>query len=126
MTPTSSLDRVETLLGEALEDLKHPKREAPAARCAAALAEAAAELQAFAQVSGGIGSQSAPLRTQLGGLYSRLRRLERLLASAAEFYRGWCAAGTQADSYPAPCYLEEGYQSASWSNPGPALLAFRG
>jgi hypothetical protein len=131
VTLNSQLDRVERLLDEALEDLKRPKGEAPAVRCAAALAEAARELQTFSQVRPEPGSHSSAFRARLAGVPAKLRRLERLLASAAEFYTGWCAAGTQADSYPAPGDLEQGYQSAGWSNPawsnrGPALLAFRG
>ena len=40
MSPKAHLSRVENLLDEALQDLKSLNREAPAARCAAALAEA--------------------------------------------------------------------------------------
>lgn len=131
MTLNARLDCVERLLDEALEDLKHPIRDAPAVRCAAALAEAARELQTFSHARPETGSHTSAFRARLAGLPAKLRRLERLLASAAEFYTGWCAAGTQADSYPAPGDSEQGYQSAGWSNlacsnRGPALLAFRG
>ena len=126
MTLNSRLDRVETLLDEALEDLKCPKREAPAARCAAALAEAACELQTFSQARPGIESQTATLRRQLNGLPARLGHLSALLASAADFYSGWCAAAPAAN-YVEPYSSQTGYQSPGWSNDhGPALLAFRG
>jgi hypothetical protein len=112
---------------EALQDLKSLSHEAPAARCAAALAEASAELRAFAQARYDLGAQAATLPCQLGGLPTKLRRLERLLASAAEFYRGWCAAGAPTADYHASCDSGQSYQSAGWSNePAPALLAFRG
>jgi hypothetical protein len=126
VSPEARLDRVEGLLDKALEDLKCPNREAPAARCASALAEAATELQAFAQVRNEIGLPRATLLGQLSGLAARLRRTERLLASTAKFYSGWCAAAPAAD-YPAPGCSGQNYQPAGWSNdPAPALLAFRG
>jgi hypothetical protein len=127
MNPQAHLSRVENLLDEALQDLTSLKREAPAARCAAALAEASAELRAFSQARYDLGSQHPDLRSQLGRLPTKLRGLERLLASAAEFYRGWCAAGPPAADYQSTGYSGEGYQSFGWSNDsGPALLAFRG
>jgi len=126
LPPDDCLKRVENLLDEALKDLTKVSREAPGSRCAAALAEAAAELQAFAQVNRGTGSQPNTVLRQLSGLPARLRNLERLLASAAEFYRGWCAAAPEAN-YPPTGDSGENYQSSGWSNDsGPALLAFRG
>jgi len=126
VSPQAHLNGVENLLEEALEDLRYPNREAPATRCAAALAEAAAELQAFAQSHREIGPQNPVLRRQLNGLSARLRRMERLLASAAEFYSGWCAAGPTAD-YHASGDSGQSYESAGWStDTAPALLAFRG
>ncbi len=126
MSPEAHLSRVENLLDEALQDLTCVKREAPATRCAAALAEAAAELQSFAQAHREIDPQNSVLRRRLNGLPARLRRTERLLASAAEFYTGWCGAGPTAD-YHASYDSGQSYPSAGWSNePAPALLAFRG
>lgn len=127
MSPKAHLSRVENLLDEALQDLKSLNREAPAARCAAALAEASTDLLSFSQARYDLGSQPASLRNQLSGLPAKLRRLERLLASAAEFYRGWCAAGASAADYQSIAYSGEGYQGSGWLNDsGPALLAFRG
>jgi hypothetical protein len=111
----ASLNRVEALLGEALKDLTAMSRKAPGARCSAALAEAAVELQAFVGTHAETGSQSPSLRRQLSGWPTKLRALQGLLASAAEFYGGWCAAAPVA-AYPVDCHTE----------PGPALLAFRG
>jgi len=126
VSPQAHLNRVENLLDEALRDLSYPDREAPATRCAAALAEAAAELQAFGQTHRELGPQNSFLRMQLNSLPKRLRRVERLLASAAEFYSGWCAAGPTAD-YHASCDSGQSYQTTGWSNDtAPALLAFRG
>ena len=120
----TALDRVENLLDDALTDLTAFNREVPGARCAAALAEAAAELQAFAKVRPQVGSQR--MRKQLSAIPSRLRNIERLLASAAEFYTGWCAAVPAAHS-SASGLAEQSYQSSGWSNDtAPALLAFRG
>jgi hypothetical protein len=126
VSPQAHLNRVENLLDEALQDLRYPDREAPATRCAAALAEAAAELQAFARAHREISPQNSVLRRQLNSLPKRLRRMERLLASAAEFYSGWCAARPTAD-YHASGDSGQSYQTAGWSNDlAPALLAFRG
>jgi hypothetical protein len=126
VSPKAHLKRVENLLDEALEDLRCVNRQTPATRCAAALAEAAVELQAFAQAQPEIDPQNSVLRMQLNGLPARLRRMERLLASAAEFYSGWCAAGPTAD-YHASGDSGQSYESAGWStDTAPALLAFRG
>ncbi len=126
MTLNSRLDRVEKLLDEALEDLTRPNREAPAARCAAALAEAARELQTLSQARPESGSPVSAFRARLAGLPAKLRRLERLLASTADFYSGWCAAAPAAN-YVEPYSSQTCYQSPGWSNDhGPALLAFRG
>ncbi len=126
MNPQAHLSRVENLLEEALQDLISLNREAPGARCVVALAAAGAELQAFSQARYDLRSEHVTLRSQLRGLPTKLRRLERLLASAAEFYTGWCAAAPAADYQPL-CDSGQGYQSAGWSNdPAPALLAFRG
>jgi hypothetical protein len=131
------LSRVEFLLTEAFEDLTALSREAPGSRCAAALAEAAAELQAFAQtqraqVDNPFGNQGATLRKQLSALLPRLRNLDRLLASAAKFYCGWCAAAPVAP-YPVPYPWEQAYASGqsgqaygASNDRSPALLAFRG
>ncbi len=116
MSPKAHLKRVENLLDEALEDLRCVNRQTPATRCAAALAEAQPEID----------PQNSVLRMQLNGLPARLRRMERLLASAAEFYSGWCAAGPTAD-YHASGDSGQSYESAGWStDTAPALLAFRG
>lgn len=122
--PITALDRVENLLADAITDLTAFSREAPGKRCAAALAEAAAELQALAKVPGQLGSQR--VRKQLSAIPSRLRNIERLLASAAEFYTGWCAV-VPAAHFSAPGPAKHSYQSSGWSNDtAPALLAFRG
>jgi hypothetical protein len=126
MSPQAHLSRVDNLLDEALQDLKSLNREVPAARCAVALADASAELRAFSQARYDLGSQPDTLRSQLSALPAKLRRMERLLASAAEFYTGWCAAAPTADQH-ASGDSGQSYQSAGWSNePAPALLAFRG
>jgi hypothetical protein len=125
VTANSGLKRVERLLHEALEDLQRPSREAPAARCATALAEAARELQAIAQTRPEPGLPPAAFRAQLAVLSATLRRLERLLAAAFEFYTGWCAAAPAAD-YPAPRYSGASGQSGWPTESAPALLAFRG
>jgi hypothetical protein len=126
VSQSSSLDRVESLMIEALEDLTSMNRTAPGLRCAAALTEAASEMQAFAQTHSGIGSHTATLRRQLHGLAARLGHLSALLASAADFYSGWCAAAPAANQVE-PYSSQNGYQSPGWSNAhGPALLAFRG
>jgi hypothetical protein len=130
------LQRVETLLDQALDDLTGTgkKGAVPCTRCAAALTEVAAELQSFAGLlterpqerSGLLRGQNcleagdrAALSPQIKALLPRLTRLERLLAAAAEFYRGWCAAG------PAPGYPAPGYETDAWSH-SPALLTLEG
>jgi putative hemolysin len=126
LAANARLSRVESLLDEALRDLTAFSGETPGSRCAAALAEAAAELQAFSQVAGQVGSQSATFRKLLSAFHPRLCNLKRLLASAADFYRGWCAAAPAANQAESYC-SQDGYQFRSSSGePGPALLAFRG
>lgn len=130
------LRRIESLLDQALDDLTGLDDLAgrvlssPCSRCAATLAEAAAELQSFARLVTELqqepGSRERPLLKELAALVPRvkalpprLNRVERLLAAASAFYLGWCAAGPR-PGYPAP-----GYAIDAWS-PGPALLAFEG
>jgi hypothetical protein len=111
------LQRVESLLVQALDDLSGKGSAAPCSRCAVVLTEASAELQIFAGLV--TEPDRAALRPQLQALLPRLSTAERLLAAAAEFYRGWCAAAPQ-PSYPAPCYHGDGLSH------GPALLALEG
>jgi hypothetical protein len=129
------LRRVESLLNQAVEDLTGKDlsgkgRPALCSRCAGALAEASAELQSFAgllkelpQEGNGLAfleeSERAALRRQIEALLPRLGVVQRLLAAAAEFYRGWCAV-VPSSSYPVP-----GYQADDWSH-RPALLALEG
>jgi hypothetical protein len=115
--PAASLGRVEKLLDQALVDLTGKKSASPASRAEVLLAEAAVELRAFAALSAGLDFML--LRPRVLALVPRLRAAERLLAAAAEFYRGWCAVGA------APMSAPQGYQT-ELSYPGPALLAFEG
>ncbi len=125
----SSLKRVENLLDRALEDLTDFRQAAPGSRCAAALTEAASELRILEQADhdrwyAESARERAALERRLRALLPRLRSLERLLASAGEFYRGWCAVGCAATP---PGYSTTGYEALGWSSePGPALLALKG
>jgi anti-sigma28 factor (negative regulator of flagellin synthesis) len=124
------VSRVASLLELALADLTDFRQAAPALRCSAALAEAAGELKALEQIRQELAATASSaerdsLQRNLRGLLLQLRRVEGLLASAGDFYRGWCAAGYSAASEL--CYSATGYDSISWSNqPGPALLAVQG
>jgi hypothetical protein len=116
------LQRIESLLDQAVADLVGKEVSARCSNCAAALAEAAAELQFFAGLLTGTERKGleardvAALARRIKALLPRLHRAQRLLLAAAEFYRGWCAA-VPAVSYPWPAYQADG-----WSR-GPALLA---
>jgi hypothetical protein len=122
------LCRVETLLDLAIENVIGGNL-GRSSECATALAEASAELQT---VKGQLTEQQpkqdprrtrleeldrAALLRQLGNLPARLQSLERLLAAAAEFYRGWCAAAPPQSGYEVAGCLEAR---------GPALLALEG
>ncbi len=122
--------QVESLLDQAAEDLCVIKAATPGARCAAALSEAAIELQRLSTLLTESGytrslpeAQTAKLRSQLSALFSRTSKVNRLLLAAAEFYRGWCAVGmcSAEPAFPYPT----GQASDQWSR-GPALLAFEG
>jgi hypothetical protein len=116
---SARLRRIENLLDQATADLTGKGSSPACSRCAELLAETQAELQSVAGLLPELAQQRAALILQLKALLPRIRSVERLLAAAAEFYRGWCAAGP-AQSYPAP-----GYQIDEWSR-RPALLAFEG
>jgi len=119
------LRAAENLLEQALEDLTAGNRETPGARCAAALGAAAAELRAF----GGWLAEHRPaeedcevLRVQVVALAPQLRRLERLLDAAQEFYQGWCAAAP----LDVATYESGADETTAWpGSPRPALLALR-
>ena len=124
------LCKVENLLDRTLADLTGSGPSAPHSACPAILAEAIREMQSFAtslQGSPSEGrSQIALSQQDIAALTPRLKELlwgiahvERLLFAAAEFYRGWCAAGL------APVSQAPGYQICGWSD-GPALLALKG
>lgn len=127
---SARVSQVAGLLDQALADLTDFRQAAPAVRCTAALAEAATELKALEKIRQELASatpsaERASLQRKLKGLLLQLRRVERMLASAGDFYRGWCAAGYSAT--PDLCYSADGYESRSGSNqPGPALLALHG
>ena len=121
--------RLESLLDQAIEDLIAAGSQTACSRCASLLTEAVGELQVLQGLLIGTRHKTtatdaqlepcdhATLRRQMGKLPPRLQHLERLLAGAAEFYRGWCAA--------AP--LPDGYEADGWSQVrGPALLALEG
>lgn len=117
------LSAVEVLLERALEDLAAGSREAPAAVCAAALGEVAVELRTLVGMlakQGPAAGDRVNLLARLSALPGKLQRLEQLLATAGEFYRGWCAAAPAAVlGYEAP-----GYEATGWPQaPGPALVA---
>ena len=122
---STRLHAAEKLLEQALEDLTTGNRAAPGARCVTALGAAAAELRAF----GGWLAEHRPsdedravLRTQVAAFAPRLRRLERLLGAAQEFYRGWCAAAPlHLITYEPPAHET----AVSPASPHPALLALR-
>lgn len=113
------LRRVEVLLDEALADLTGNESASPCSRSVDLLSTALHELQAFDLLSRDSSLERATFRPRLESLLPRLSAAERLLSAAAEFYRGWCAAGT-APSYPVP-----GYQTDHLQNT-PALLALEG
>jgi hypothetical protein len=130
------LRKVENLLDRALEDLLVKDNPAPGAQCTAALSDAVAELRALSGLLVQPSSDSklmslppgnlqlgklerASLSRQLTALNPRLQSVGRLLAAAAEFYSGWCAAA------PAPTYTAAAYETGGWANSrGPALVAF--
>ncbi len=121
MSAGTRLQRVEQLLDQALEDLMGKTASPPCSRCAELLAEAASELQAFgALLTDRPDSHDySILRPRVQAVLPRLTKAERLLAAAAEFYRGWCAAG------PPPSYPTPGYQT-DISLHGAALLTVEG
>lgn len=127
---SARLNQTASLLDQALGDLMDFRQAAPGLRCSAALAEAANELKALEQIRQELAAatpsaERAALQRKLKSLLLQLRGVERLLASAGDFYRGWCAAGYTATSDL--CYSANGYESLSGSNqPGPALLALQG
>ena len=117
------LSRVASLLDQALDDLAGRGNSLPARGTEAVLAKAYAELQSFARsVTHPPLAQlesSVVLRAQLKELLPKLSRAQRLLAAAAEFYRGWCAAGLPQN------HSATGYEGEGWSH-SPALLAVQG
>jgi hypothetical protein len=119
--PDASLRHVEKLLDQVLVDLMGDKSAVPCSRAAVLLAEAAVELRAFVTMSADrlADPDYLALRPRVQALVPRLRTAERLLAAAAEFYRGWCAVGAASSD------TVRGYQTEI-SFPGPALLAFEG
>jgi hypothetical protein len=129
------LRKVENLLEQAMEDLLVKGNDAPGTQCRAALSDAVEELRAL---NGLLVQQSpdsklmclpsldsalehsdrATLSRRVIALLPRLHGIGRLLAAAAEFYNGWCAAS------PAPDYTAAGYESGGWmGSRGPALVA---
>ncbi len=134
------LRRIESLLDQAIDDLTGKGRSSPGSRCAAALTEASAELRSFAALLtesrrerhkfGRLEAEErAALLPRVKALLPRLSRAERLLAAAAQFYEGWCAAGSaagQAQNYSSPGYQIESWpHSENWPH-SPVLLAFEG
>jgi hypothetical protein len=124
------LRRVADLLDQALGSLAGNGGSSPCTRSAIGLAEATAELQSLAkwltepQKGRGEAVRFAvedrlALGLQLKALLPKLNRAERLLAAAAEFYRGWCAVS------PPQSYPSSSYQGEAWSH-SPALLALEG
>jgi hypothetical protein len=117
------LRRVASLLDQALDDLAGKGNSLPGCSAATVLAEAYAELQSFARSVPrpplAQRESSLALQWQLKELLPKLSKAQRLLAAAAEFYRGWCAAGLQQNHSTA------GYESEGWL-PGPVLLAVQG
>lgn len=110
---------VERLLDETLADLAGKGSSSPVLRSPDMLARILAELQRFAALMSEAQIDKASLLPRLKILLRRLSAAQRLLAAAAEFYRGWCAAG------PAPSYPIPGYQTDA-SSQGPALLVVEG
>jgi len=114
-----SLERVERLIDQVVEDLLGKGSSVPCSRCPDMLFQAHAELHSFAGSLAEPQLDQTALLPQLRVLLPRLSAAERLLAAAGEFYRGWCAAG------PLPAHPLPGYQSNSFCH-GPALLALEG
>jgi hypothetical protein len=116
------LRRVVSLLDQALDDLAGNGNSLPGCGAAAVLEEAYTELQSFARFVAdpplAQRESSLLLAAQLKEILPKLSKTQRLLAAAAEFYRGWCAAGIQNHS-------AAGYECEGWSR-GPALLAVQG
>ncbi len=113
------LQKAERLLDQALADLAGKSSSPPVLRCPVVLAEALTELQRFARLLSESQPDKASFVPRMNAICRRLNAAQRLLENAAEFYRGWCAAG------PAPNYPAPGYQ-ADCPSQGPALLLFEG
>jgi hypothetical protein len=123
------LHRVEGLLNQAISELTSQGSSTSGGR-PDVLAEAARELRLLQELitkksseQKGFGVSHDPMSValipQMKAILPKLARLEKLWASAAEFYRGWCAVEPP-QSYPSPCM-----ETASAPS-GPALLAFEG
>jgi hypothetical protein len=122
------LRRIETLLGQAIDDLVGKTSGTPGLKCTAMLAEVATELQLLNETMSKAllaapsrlpGSEIAALVPEVSALLPKINRVERLWANASEFYRAWCAVGPT-QSYPSPGYEADGF------SPSPALLVFEG
>ncbi len=114
------LQRVEALLDEALDDLTGRRKTAPCLRAANILTDIHSELRIFADLLPASRANQPALLPRLKAISPRLKSAERLLATAGEFYLGWCAAAPPSSSYPA-----SGYQADQLFH-RPALLALEG
>jgi hypothetical protein len=114
-----SLQRVETLLDQALKDLIGDRSSAPCSQCPELLAEALKELQGVGHLLGKSSRDETSVQARVNAILPRLSLAERLLSASAGFYFGWCAAGSRVAS-PAAGYYADSMM------PGPSLLALEG
>jgi hypothetical protein len=114
-----SLQRVEALLDQALDDLTGNRNASPCLSAADILTNVHSELQALAGLLTASEANQSILVARAKAIFPRLKTAERLLMAAGDFYLGWCAAAP-ASSYPA-----QGYQAEHPSH-SPALLALEG
>jgi len=119
-----SLRRVENLLDQALAAITGKNSTMSCTRCASVLAEVNTELKSLTSPLIEFSTDRAALLPHVAALLPRIGLVKKLLATAAEFYGGWCAAGT-APGNAALGGQASGYQTETWSC-GPALLAFEG
>ena len=114
---------VASLLDQALDDLAGKGNSLPGCGSAVLLGVAYAELQSFSRSvptpSSAQRESLSVLAAQLNELLPKLNKAQRFLATAAEFYRGWCAAGLLQN------HSATGYEGEGWSQ-GPALVAVQG
>jgi len=113
------LQRLETLLDQALDDLVGRETLAPCSRFSELLERAFAELQEFSRLLNDCLPDRTNFSCELRSVLPRLSAAQRLLSAASDFYRGWCAAGLE------PGSSGPGYQ-ADCQTRGPVLLAVEG